>query len=39
MTDFDALPGVYRALFLYIEPGIYLSSTHTVFPLSRLGSM
>lgn len=23
MTDFAALPGVYRALFLYIEPGIY----------------
>jgi hypothetical protein len=24
MTDFDALPGVYKALFLYVEPGIYL---------------
>ena len=24
MSDFPALPGVYKGLFLYIEPGIHL---------------
>ena len=33
MTDFDALPGVYNALFLYIEPGNLSTYQPLLFPL------